>query len=328
MSPPSDVAPVSQDHVERYISYGAAAALLTMFVEYGLTLRDERRYIWPKAHVCRYAKMYIVTRYLGLATQIFNVAFALWRASQTYIAPSLCRSWYAYQAILIQALVAIVDGLLMRGVYAMFSGSYWILSVLTVLAATQPGSMLASAIVALPEAPFTPTCLIAEVHSGLLYFGSVTLTTHAIILLLIVWKYFAGGQAPTPLRTAILRDTTIAVTVISVVLFITLLCALRVIGLGVSSSIICLYVRLSHATHTHTHHTHITPPPSVPLSLPRGTKAGSSALSGCRIIVGWEAARSSEADAGTGVLTSHVTVPDDASVYAPSEQGGEVQKGA
>ncbi|KAH7923054.1 hypothetical protein BV22DRAFT_1036815 [Leucogyrophana mollusca] len=296
MSPPSDVAPVSQDHIERYISYGAAAALLPMFVDYALTFRDERRYIWPKARLCRYAKMYMATRYLGLAAQILNVSFAIWRASQTYIAPSLCRSWYTYQAIIIQALVAVVDGLLMRGVYAIFSRSYWILSVLAVLAAAQPGSMLASAVTTLPDAPFTPTCLVAEVHFGLIYFGSVTLTTHAVILLLIVWKYFAGGHAHALFRTAI-RDSTLAVAAILTIMIITLLCAVGVIGIGVISNIICYWFFCA-----------------------LWVSAG-------RIIVGWEAARNSEAGAGVGVLTSHITIADNASVYGLSELGSEVQKG-
>ncbi|KAH7923051.1 hypothetical protein BV22DRAFT_612383 [Leucogyrophana mollusca] len=298
MFSPSDVAPASQDHIERYASYGAAAALLLMFVDYALTFRDERRYIWPKARVCRYAKVYIATRYLGLAAQILNVSFAIWRASQTYIAPSLCRSFFAYQAIIVQALVAVVDGLLMRGVYAMFSGSYWILSLFAVLAAAQPGSMLASAVIALPEAPFTQTCLPTEVHSGLIYFGSVTLTTHASILLLIMWKYFARRQARTPLRTAILRDTTLAVAAISAIMIITLLYALGVIRVGVMANIICYWFFCA-----------------------LWVSAG-------RIIVGWEAARGSEAGASMGVATSHITIPDDASVYALSALDGEVQKRA
>ncbi|KAH7923048.1 hypothetical protein BV22DRAFT_1130950 [Leucogyrophana mollusca] len=301
MSSPSDVALISQAHIERYISYGAAAALLPMFVDYALTFRDERRYIWPKARVSRYAKMYIMTRYLGLVAQILHVGFAIWRASQTYIAPSLCRSWYTYQAIVIQVLTAVVDGLLMRGVYAIFSGSYWIMSVLAVLAAAQPGSALASMVVALPDAPFTQTCLVAEVHSGLIYFGSGALTTHALILILLVWKYFAGGHARSPLRIAILRDTTLAVAAVSV-----------------RTPLPCYtYVHLSHMLVT----PHPPPPPHESwLFCVLWVSAG-------RIIVGWEAARSSETGTGAGVLTSHITITDDASVYALSRLDGEVQKG-
>ncbi|KAH7923046.1 hypothetical protein BV22DRAFT_1130949 [Leucogyrophana mollusca] len=297
MSSPSDAAPVSQGHTAQYVSYGAIAALLAMFVDYALMLRDERRYIWSKARVCRYAKMYIATRYLGLAAQIFNVSFTIWRASQTYITPPLCLSWFTYQAIIIQVLLAIVDGLLMRGVYAIFSGSYWILSVLAVLAAAQPGSTLASMVIALPDAPFTPMCLVAEAHSGLIYFGSGTLTTHAILLLLIVWKYFSGRHARSPLRTAILRDSTLAAAAVSVMMFITLLCALSVIRPGVTSNIVYYW-----------------------LFCVLWVSAG-------RIAAGWEAARSSEAGADAGVLTSHITITDNASVYALSELVGEVQKG-
>ena len=43
--------------------------------------------------------------------------------------------------------------------------------------------------------------------------------------------------------------------------------------------------------------------------------------------MGWEAARSSETGTGAGVLTSHITITDDASVYALSGLDGEVQKG-
>ncbi|KAH7923680.1 hypothetical protein BV22DRAFT_1196505 [Leucogyrophana mollusca] len=275
------------NQVARHISYGASAALLAMFVEYGLTVSDERKYIWSKLRTSSYARTYILTRYFGLAAQIFNVCFSIWMASRTYIAPSLCKLWYSYQAVVIQTLVLVVDSLLMLGVYAIFSHSYWILSLLVVLAAAQPGSMIASAVITFPEVTYSSTCLIIRIHSGSVYFGTATLTTHVVILFLSLWKCFIEGRAQTSLRSAILRDSTLAVTAISIILLFMLLCSLGVIRTGIAGNIIYYWL------------------------------LATLWISAGRIIVNWEIFRADQASSRntTSAMTMVISVPDEASVY-------------
>ncbi|KAH7922650.1 hypothetical protein BV22DRAFT_1197260 [Leucogyrophana mollusca] len=293
------------NQVARYITYGASAALLAMFVDYGLTVSAERKYIWSKLRTSSYARTYILARYFGLAAQIFNVCFSIWMATRTYIAPSLCKVWYSYQAVVIQTLVLVVDSLLMLGgmhfpkrimeideltafrVYTIFSRSYWIISLLVVLAAAQPGSMIASAVITFPEVTYTSTCLIIEIHSGSIYFGTATLTTHVVILFLSLWKCFIEGRALTSLRSAILRDGTLAMIAISIILMFMLLCSLRVIKTGTAGNIIYYWL------------------------------LATLWVSVGRIIINWETFKADQASGcnSTGGLTTHITVLDNASVY-------------
>ncbi|KAH7921205.1 hypothetical protein BV22DRAFT_1132475 [Leucogyrophana mollusca] len=220
----------AQMWVARKVSYWASAALAVMIMDYALTFCDEIRCIWPKIRTSSYARTYMLAR--------FNVYFSMRMASGTYTAPPLCKSWYSYQAVSIQIMMAVVDVLLMRRVYALFSGSYWILAILIALAAAQPSSMVASAVTSVPGVKYTQTCLIIRTHHSPIYFGATTLATHIVILLLTFWKFFlASGSQRSSLPSIIMRDTTISVMAICVILLFMMLCVLGVIDTTMSGNV-------------------------------------------------------------------------------------------
>ncbi|KIJ60851.1 hypothetical protein HYDPIDRAFT_31898 [Hydnomerulius pinastri MD-312] len=157
--------------VTRKLAISACLSLMVMLVDYGWLLRDELKIIWPKLWSSRYAKVYVFSRYLGTASQIFNVFFSLRMLAGVSAAPSTCKMWYNYQAIVVQVLLATVEGTLMHRIYALFLGNKWILSFLILFGIGQIASMAVSARVALPSIRYTETCLVVATHPGSIYFG-------------------------------------------------------------------------------------------------------------------------------------------------------------
>ncbi|KAG2364298.1 hypothetical protein BDR07DRAFT_1459752, partial [Suillus spraguei] len=84
-----------------------------MVLEYIWFLSDEVRLVWPRFWKTTEAKIYVVTRYAGLAGQSFNIWFAFRMVSEVPNSPFICRVWASYQAAMTQCLLLSVELLLM-----------------------------------------------------------------------------------------------------------------------------------------------------------------------------------------------------------------------
>lgn len=223
------------------IAISACVSLGLMVVEFAWLLRDEFKFIWPDVRFRNpYALVYILTRYLGLAGQGFNVYFSLRIASGVATSPALCKMWFRYQAMTIQVLLVAMECALMHRIYALFLKNRWILAILIILGASQLASMLVSARLAIPQVPHSNTCYVLKPHASTIYFGATSMATNLAILFMISWRYLRlpVTWTHTPLGHILLRDSTLSLVAILVLLFIMIILNSGVLQTPMSGNIL------------------------------------------------------------------------------------------
>ncbi|KIM61103.1 hypothetical protein SCLCIDRAFT_1216224 [Scleroderma citrinum Foug A] len=225
----------------RWAAISSGMSLGVMAMDFCLLLGDEFRLIWPNVRCFnKYALVYVVTRYAGLAAQIFNIFFCLRMASGVVTSPSHCRMWYRYQAISIQLLLAVVQVLLMLRVYALFLRNSAILCLLILLWIGQSLSMFVSAWLVVPRVAHTDTCYVVKATPAGLYFGVTTMAMNFIVLFMISWRYLN-----LPLRWirsglgyVVLRDSTLSLLTILAWSLLLILCVTGVIETSMNGNVI------------------------------------------------------------------------------------------
>ncbi|KAG0704552.1 hypothetical protein DFH29DRAFT_910829 [Suillus ampliporus] len=194
-----------------------------MVIEYAWFLSDEVRLIWPKFRKNTEAKVFLVTRYVGLAGQSFNIWFSYRMASEIPNHPIACKAWYSYQTATIQCMLVSVELLLMQLVDKMYRKDKYIRGLLLVFGGAQCAAMAISARLIVTGVRYSPTCVIIGSHSsnGRIFAGISIITTYMFILVMMQWRYFKGSSGWSEASRAWLkltvRDgscTTIAVAVI------------------------------------------------------------------------------------------------------------------
>ncbi|KAF8550729.1 hypothetical protein OG21DRAFT_373642 [Imleria badia] len=172
------------------VAISASVSLAVMLAEFLWLIRDEVKYVWPRIRATWTARIYMLTRYVGLASQIFNVCFTVRMYLGVYTSPRGCRLWFSYQAIVVQFLLVFVEGLLMHRLYALFLRSRLILTMLICFALGQLGSMGVSARFAFTSNRYTVTCMLLRSNPGNAFFSATTMTTNVIIFFMTFWRYF------------------------------------------------------------------------------------------------------------------------------------------
>lgn len=209
------------DALAHKVVISASVSLGIMVVEFAWLLRDEFKFIWPGIRFRNpYPLVYILTRYLGLVGQCFNLYFNLRIASGVATSPTLCRMWFRYQAITIQVLLAALEVALMHRIYGLFLKDHWILALLVLLGISQLVSMFVSARLAIPQLPHLDTCYVVKPHASTIYFGATSMTTNLAILFMISWKYLRlpAKWTHSPFGRILLRDSTLSLVAILVLL--------------------------------------------------------------------------------------------------------------
>ncbi|KIJ21230.1 hypothetical protein PAXINDRAFT_7003 [Paxillus involutus ATCC 200175] len=221
------------------VAISAAASLAVMVIDFAWLLPDELKVVWPKLRSSRYAKIYVCSRYLGMSSQIASVCFTLRMYAGTPSSPSVCRIWYGFQALVVELLLASVEGALMHRVYALFFGNRYIFLILALFAVCQVGSMVVSAHFAVPSGRHTETCMVTKPHPGNAYFGATTMTTNLLILFMTFWKYLSLPikRASDNIGWVMLRDSALSLLAISIMMLFVTLCALEVITPSMSGNI-------------------------------------------------------------------------------------------
>ncbi|KAL4075301.1 hypothetical protein V8B97DRAFT_1562202 [Scleroderma yunnanense] len=208
------------------VAISSCLSLCAMAVDFGLLLGDEIKVIWPNVRYFDiYALVYVVTRYAGLAVQVFNIYFSLRIASGVITSPSLCKIWFRYQAVTIQLLLATVEVALMHRVYALFLRNCWILYILILLWSAQLLSMLVSAWLVIPRVAHTETCFVKGTPAGSVYFGATTMAMNFIVLFMISWRYLHLPLTWSRgfLGYVVFRDSTLSLlTILAFTLFLIL----------------------------------------------------------------------------------------------------------
>lgn len=210
----------------RKVAISACVSLGLMTVEFAWLLRDEINVVWPGVRIRNpYALTYVLTRYLGLVGQCFNVYFSLRIASGAITSPALCKMWFRYQAITIQVLLAAMECALMHRIYALFLKNRWILALLVLLGTSQLASMFVSARLAIPQLAHSNTCYVIKPHPSTIYFGATSMTPNPAILFMLSWKYLRLPVTWTqsPFGHNLLRDSTLSLVAILGLLFVMIL---------------------------------------------------------------------------------------------------------
>ncbi|KAG2113910.1 uncharacterized protein F5147DRAFT_834866 [Suillus discolor] len=236
------------DPVARNIVIITTTLSTLMVIEYIWSFTDEIRLVWPRFLKTTEAKIYVVTRYAGVAGQSFNIWFAFRMVSGAPNSPSTCRAWYLYQTLMTQCLLLSVESLLMLRVYKMYRKGKSICALLTVFGGAQLAANAASVRSVITGISYTPTCVIISPHHSRIYVGVSIIVTFMVILSTMLWRFFGSSsglsEAPRAWLKLAVRDgscTTIAIMMIFIFMF---LCNTRVINTQMSGNII-FYVLFS-----------------------------------------------------------------------------------
>ncbi|KAG2346118.1 hypothetical protein BDR05DRAFT_1057758 [Suillus weaverae] len=231
----------SIDPVARNITIITTILTVLMVLEYFLFLADEIRLVWPRFWKTTEAKIYVVTRYAGLAGQIFNVCFAFRMMFRVLNSPFACRVWSSYQATMIQCLLLSVELLLMLQVHKMYRENKYIRLLSFIFGGAQSAAMGINARLLVTGTHYSPTCVTISPHYSEFYVGTSIIVSFMFVLVAMLWRFFGStssrSEAPRAWLKVAVRDSsciTFAITVIFVFMF---LCTTRVINTQMSGNI-------------------------------------------------------------------------------------------
>ncbi|KIK41825.1 hypothetical protein CY34DRAFT_84781 [Suillus luteus UH-Slu-Lm8-n1] len=142
-----------------------------MTLEYLWFLSDEIRLIWPRFWKTTEAKIFVVTRYAGLASQSYNVCFAFRMAFGVPNSQFACKVWFSYQTAITQYLLFSVELLLMTRVYKMYNQSKTIFALLFIFSGAQSAAMASNARLIVTGSHYSPTCVMLSAHHNRIYVG-------------------------------------------------------------------------------------------------------------------------------------------------------------
>jgi len=221
------------------VAISASLSLAVMTMEFIWFIRDESKIIWRRLRFSWYARIYMFSRYSGLASQIFNVYFTIRMYVGVGTTPAGCRLWFAYQATVVQILLATVEGAMMHRIYALFKGSQYILMILVSLAAGQIASMAISASLVVPSNQHTSTCMMVKSNPGNAYFGVTTMTTSVLMIFMTHWRFFGLPVKWTQhtIAQVVIRDNSLALLAISGWMLFLTLCSLEVLQPSIGGNI-------------------------------------------------------------------------------------------
>jgi len=185
-----------------------------MILEYAWNFRLEKQVIWPKFLKSHQVKIFVITRYMGFAGQIFNVWFANRMSSGIPRSPLACRVWYTYQAVSIQSLTMSVEALLMLRVRKMYKKDKHVLGILFAFSCMQCAATVISARTVVPGIGSSPTCMVIGSHPGQIYVGASTIAVHLCLLAMILWRYFRVRREGSHSYLKILVRDTICIVIV------------------------------------------------------------------------------------------------------------------
>lgn len=226
------------DPVARNIAIITTTLTAFMVLEYICSIFDEMRLVWPRIWKTTEAKIYVVTRYTGLALQSFNIWFAFRMMSGVPNSLFTCRVWSSYQIATIQCLLLSVESLLILRVYNMYNKGG---ALLFILGGAQSAVMVVSSRFIVTGTRYSPTCVIISPHYSRIYVGASIIATFMFILVAMLWPFFKStsgwSEGPRAWLKLAVRDGSCTTIVITMILIFMFLCAKRVINIPMSANI-------------------------------------------------------------------------------------------
>jgi len=208
--------PPSTEAIERNVLIVSSFLTGLMMMEYFWNFWFEVNIIWPRIRKNAEAMIYVISRYVGLAGQIFNVWFAQRMVSGIPTHPRACMVWYSYQAATIQCLLTLVELLLMMRVYKIYKKDKYVLGILGVFVGTQIAAMVVSTRMVVPGQRTSPTCILVTTHPGPIYVGISTIVINWCILAMILRRCARDAWLePESYLRVMVRDSTCTVIVVT-----------------------------------------------------------------------------------------------------------------
>ncbi|KAH7909943.1 hypothetical protein BJ138DRAFT_1154078 [Hygrophoropsis aurantiaca] len=208
---------ITSTHVDALIA-SSVSALGFLFWDLCITFDDEVAFIWSKSIKSPVKFLFLLTRYIGLASLAGNqyIGFPI---SDSF---SSCETWLILQASVVQGMITLVELTLMLRVYALYNQDPRIGLFLLLLSISGTIIAVAGLCITVPEAQFGSACMMTYVSDSVTYFSMVFIMTQIILLLLTVVKCLwtlHGSGVRAPVIFVMARDGTFSF----VVLFVTLL---------------------------------------------------------------------------------------------------------
>ncbi|KAG9312061.1 hypothetical protein JVU11DRAFT_7342 [Chiua virens] len=227
------------EETARKVLISSCVALAIMIVDYIYLFRSEIKFVWPKLVSWGHPKGYVISRYLGLGCQIYNVYFTVRMYLGVPTTIEGCRLWFSFQAACVLLLLLIAEFMLMYRIYALFLKSKVICSILISLFVGQTAAMVVSAVLSFPTNKHTVTCLITRSSVGNVFFSTTTMATNILIFFMTFWRYLQLPKKCSQqghIKVAF-RDSAAAVLMISSIMLFMTLCSLQVIKPNMSGNI-------------------------------------------------------------------------------------------
>ncbi|KAH7922662.1 hypothetical protein BV22DRAFT_643403 [Leucogyrophana mollusca] len=188
------------------LTASSASALSFLVWESCTTLDDEVEYIWSKSYTSPIKWLYLFARYIGLGALVATPYLG-------YRSALSCRGWIVLQMGEVQAMITLVEMILMLRVHALYNRdprmrAFLILLILvaTVIPSTGMGLITSKMV-------FNPSCAVVHVDTSLTYISYIFTVTESILLILTVVRCvhtFRTTLRQAPVIVLMLRDGTLA----------------------------------------------------------------------------------------------------------------------
>ncbi|KAF9449177.1 hypothetical protein P691DRAFT_576176 [Macrolepiota fuliginosa MF-IS2] len=204
------------------------ASLAFLIYEICITLDQEIEFIWTQPNKCWVKWQYLFTRYFALFALIANRSIEMRVTMLTESLPSPLREWFSCQVIIGGALMLSVELVLMTRVYALYKHSSSIVYIFGGLLVCEITSAVVGVVLNYPKTNLDSDVVLQSGPHSFIYFGITAIISQVVVLLLTILKYKTAKSElrKSPIATLVVRDGTIAFTVILFVTAWTLLSAI------------------------------------------------------------------------------------------------------
>ncbi|KAH7922219.1 hypothetical protein BV22DRAFT_673743 [Leucogyrophana mollusca] len=185
------------------------SALSFLFWELCITFDDEVNLIWSKPWGSLVKWLFLLTRYVGLA----SIASGRALGTAGHSSALSCREALALQVSMTRILFTLVEIILMLRLYALYNRDPRIAAFLVFLAVLGAVVAIVGLSNTVPSSHFDELCHIIRIDTPLSSFSFVFVGTEGVILLLTILKYIHSLHSirnSTPIVKLMLRDGTLA----------------------------------------------------------------------------------------------------------------------
>ncbi|KAG9308056.1 hypothetical protein JVU11DRAFT_12623 [Chiua virens] len=181
--------PTLQDlWVSRVTAINAFSALVLVVWDWLICLDEEITWIWPQPLSTIHKWIYLFCRYAPFGCHTINILFVRRMEQHGKFSISTCRMWLAYQGVVVEIFLAVVEGLLMIRVYALWGRSRRIFTFLALSLAIEISCFAISLSIIVGNAYFNELCIFNKPPLLYVLFSVAALAMQLSIIILTLSK--------------------------------------------------------------------------------------------------------------------------------------------